>query len=110
MPKIKADRVVVLKYRTKFTHPWGARGDVVALVGDEIVRFENICLCGWCCRTCKLQGEVLQAAYEAELASDRLGELTNVSRAWWRYLRGTRGKWVIILRDGEKIIGYVKEG
>lgn len=80
----------VVGYRTRFTYGKGARGDIAVLENGQVKVIEDKCLCSWCCKSCKLQGNLV-----AELV-EKMPSQVGRGRDFSPYPRGTRGKWVVL--------------
>lgn len=95
-------RYKILAYRTRFTSPRRARGDVLYedLVNGEIAMREDVCLCGWCAKTCVFQREITWQVYKNPRTKRWVGFGRDLLHL---YLRGTRGKWVIIDEDEKRV-------
>ena len=95
-------RYRILAYRTRYTHAKGARGDVLYedLVNEEIAMREGVCLCGWCAKTCIFQREITWQVYKNPKTKKWVGFGRDFLHL---YLRGTRGKWVIVDDDEERV-------
>jgi hypothetical protein len=100
-------RYKILAYRTRFTYPAGARGDVLYedLLNGEIDIRENICLCGWCAKSCQFQREITFQVYKNPKTKKWVGCGRDFLHL---YLRGTRGKWVIVDDDEERVKTILK--
>jgi hypothetical protein len=90
----------ILAYKTRYTSPRGARGDVLYedLRDGKVYMREDVCLCGWCAKTCVFQREITYQVWKKKR------EYVGHGRDFMHlYLRGTRGKWVIIDEDEERV-------
>jgi len=99
-------RYKILAYRTRFTYRYGARGDVLYkdMQTGEVRMRENVCLCGWCAKSCRFQKEITKQVLEKKPQWVRCGrQFSHI------YLKGTRGKWVIIESDDDLAISSNEE-
>lgn len=88
--------VKVLGYKTNERRQYASRADIMVLYEDgEVGIVQDKCICGWCCKTCKLQRMLL-----SELVSKHPGMVVrSMHKFSHAYPASTRKKWFFIKQD-----------
>lgn len=85
--------VKVLGYKTNERKQYASRADILVLYDDgHIGIVKDKCICGWCCKTCRLQRMLLIALL------DKYPNMVMISRRNFShaYPASTNKKWFII--------------